>query len=105
MKSTTKPSDPRTHTKGPWEAVRSLTCGHLRAAHNYQENPKEEWTNDDLALISAAPDLLAALRAIVRHQEGAAGSMARYSTTRIIATQAIARAGFDVMEAPGKPEA
>jgi hypothetical protein len=45
------------HTSGPWEAVRSLTCGHLRAAHNYQVNPKEEWTDADLKLISAAPDM------------------------------------------------
>jgi len=45
------------HTSGPWEAVRSLTCGHLRAAHNYQVNPKEEWTDADLKLISAAPEM------------------------------------------------
>jgi hypothetical protein len=38
------------HTPGPWEAVRSLTCGHLRAAHNYQVDPKEEWTDADLFL-------------------------------------------------------
>jgi hypothetical protein len=55
------PVQPIVHTPGPWEAVRSLTCGHVRAAHNYQQNPKEEWTDADLKLISAAPDLLAAL--------------------------------------------
>lgn len=47
-------------TPGPWEAVRSLTCGHLRASHNYQANHKEEWTDADIKLISAAPDLYAA---------------------------------------------
>lgn len=52
------------HTPGPWEAVRSLTCGCLRAAHNYQVDPKEEWTDEDLRLISAAPDLLSALHRI-----------------------------------------
>jgi hypothetical protein len=50
------------HTHGPWEAVRSLTCGHLRAAHNYQVDPKEEWTDADLKLISAAPEMLEALK-------------------------------------------
>jgi uncharacterized membrane protein len=50
------------HTPGPWEVVRSVTCGHLRAAHNYQSNPKNEWTNADIKLIAAAPDLLDALK-------------------------------------------
>lgn len=50
------------HTPGPWEAVRSLTCGHLRAAHNYQVDPKEEWTDADLKLISAAPEMLYCLQ-------------------------------------------
>ena len=45
------------HTPGPWEAVRSLTCGHIRAAHNYQVDPKKEWTDADLKLIAAAPDM------------------------------------------------
>jgi hypothetical protein len=59
----TKPSDQSVvHTPGPWEAVRSLTCGHLRAAHNYQVDPKEEWTDADLKLISAAPEMLEALK-------------------------------------------
>lgn len=48
------------HTPGPWEAVRSVTCGHLRAAHNYRINPRLEWTDADIALINAAPDLLTA---------------------------------------------
>jgi hypothetical protein len=97
---TTLPANPQqqiVHTPGPWEAVRSLTCGHLRAAHNYQVDPKEEWTDADLKLISAAPDLLAALRAIAVHQENAAGSMARVSTTWNIAVRAIAKAGFEVV--------
>lgn len=48
------------HTPAPWRVVRSLTCGHLRAAHNYQKNPKREWTDADLRLIEASPVLLAA---------------------------------------------
>ena len=52
------------NTPGPWDAVRSLTCGHLRAAHNYQVDPTDEWTDADLRLITAAPDLLAALRRV-----------------------------------------
>ena len=50
------------HTPGPWEAVRLLNCGHLRAAHNYQRDPKEEWTDADLKLISAAPEMLSCLQ-------------------------------------------
>lgn len=84
-------------TPGPWEAVRSLTCGHLRAAHNYQVEPKEEWTDADLRLISAAPDLLVALRAIAVHQENVGGSNARFSTAWKIAVEAIAKAGFEVV--------
>lgn len=51
------------HTPGPWEPVRSLTCGHLRAAHNYNSDPKKEWTDADILLISAAPELLDACKA------------------------------------------
>lgn len=46
-----------------WMAVRSQTCGHLRAGHNYQFDPKKEWTDADIRLINAAPDLLAACEA------------------------------------------
>ena len=53
------------HTPGPWEAVRSLTCGHLRAAHNYQTKAKLEWTDDDLRLINALPELLEACRVVL----------------------------------------
>lgn len=49
------------HTPKPWNPVRSLTCGHLRAAHNYQQDPTSEWTDADIRLISAVPDLLEAL--------------------------------------------
>ena len=49
------------HTPGPWNAVRSATCGHLRAAHNHRKDPREEWTDADIALLNAAPGLLAAL--------------------------------------------
>lgn len=49
-------------TPGPWKVVRSLTCGHLRAEHNYQSDPRLEWTDKDIELIEAAPDLVQALR-------------------------------------------
>lgn len=49
-------------TPGPWKVVRSLTCGHLRAAHNYQSDPRLEWTDKDIGLIEAAPELVEALR-------------------------------------------
>lgn len=42
-------------TPGPWEPVRSLTCGHLRAAHNYHTDPHQEWTDADIRLIASAP--------------------------------------------------
>jgi|LakMenEpi04Sep11_1017361.scaffolds.fasta_scaffold00001_30 hypothetical protein len=94
----TKPSDQSVvHTPGPWEAVRSLTCGHLRAAHNYQVDPKEEWTDADLKLISAAPEMLKALRRIVRHQDCIGGSMASMSSTRHMAAQAIQHATGEVV--------
>lgn len=49
-------------TPGPWKVVRSLTCGHLRAEHNYQSDPRLEWTDKDIELIEAAPSLVEALR-------------------------------------------
>lgn len=52
------------HTPGPWKVVRSVTCGHLRAGHNYRADPKQEWTHADIQLIQAAPDLLEALQKI-----------------------------------------
>lgn len=45
-----------------WDVVRSLTCGHLRAAHNYQTDPTVEWSDADIALVNAAPELAEALR-------------------------------------------
>jgi hypothetical protein len=53
------------HTPEPWEPVRSLTCGHIRAAHNYNEDPRQEWTDADLRLIAAAPEMLKALKELV----------------------------------------
>ena len=55
-------SDKQQHTPGPWQPVRSQTCGHLRAGHNYREDPRREWTDADLRLIAAAPQLLDALQ-------------------------------------------
>ena len=50
-------------TAGEWKAIRSVTCGHLRAEHNYRQDPREEWTDADICLINAAPDLYAACEA------------------------------------------
>lgn len=54
-------------TPGDWKAVRSLTCGHLRASHNYQADPRAEWTDDDIRLIDAAPALLAACEKVIAY--------------------------------------
>lgn len=61
-----------TFTRGPWKVVRSLTCGHLRAAHNYQSDPRLEWTDRDIELIEAAPDLVQVLRELHEDQSKAA---------------------------------
>ena len=56
-------------TPGPWEPVRSLTCGHLRAGHNYNTpEPKKEWTDADIRLIAAAPELYEALTELYQIQ-------------------------------------
>lgn len=54
--------DKTEHTPGPWSVVRSVTCGHLRAGHNYRSDARLEWTDADLNLIEAAPEMLAALK-------------------------------------------
>lgn len=62
------------HTPGPWKPYRSLTCGHIRAGHNENSDPKKEWTDDDLRLIAEAPAMLEVLRQVERqiiHQFGA----------------------------------
>ena len=51
------------HTPKPWRIVRSLTCGHLRAEHNYNRDPRQEFTDDDIRLMEAAPDMLELLEA------------------------------------------
>ncbi len=56
------PVDAVVRTPGPWKVVRSLTCGHLRAEHNYHSDPRLEWTAKDIELIQAAPALVEALR-------------------------------------------
>jgi hypothetical protein len=85
---------PIVHTPGPWEAVRSLTCGHLRAAHNYQVDPREEWTDADLKLISAAPDLLTALNDLLYELPRQSGGL---QARRIVAARNA------IEKATGKP--
>lgn len=75
------------HTPGPWRCVRSVTCGHLRAAHNHQTDPRAEWTDADMRLIDAAPDLLAACLAVVTEYE--AGAMVTESLFRRLARRCV----------------
>ncbi len=73
-----------------WNAVRSLTCGHLRAAHNYQSDPTLEWSDEDIRLINAAPKMLAALKAIARIRwgyDGDCGAVAIAESAIIEATE------------------
>lgn len=51
------------HTPKPWRIVRSLTCGHLRAEHNYNADPRQEFTDADIRLMQSAPDMLELLEA------------------------------------------
>jgi hypothetical protein len=46
------------------KAVRSATCGHLRNEANHNQDPRAEWTDKHIAIINAAPDLLAACKAM-----------------------------------------
>ena len=58
-------------TPGPWHIVRSQTCGHLRAAHNYRsDDPRSEFTDADIRLIASAPELLAALQTVLDEECG-----------------------------------
>lgn len=47
-------ADTPKHTPLPWKIVRSLTCGHLRAEHNFNSDPKKEWTDEDIAFMQRA---------------------------------------------------
>lgn len=53
------------HTPGDWSVYRSVTCGHLRAGHNENSDPRLEWTDADIRLIDSAPDLLDACESMV----------------------------------------
>lgn len=77
-----------THTPGPWNAVRSATCGHLRAAHNHRQDPREEWTDADIALLNAAPDLLAALETVLYFADGGEVSYGQLDKARAIVAKA-----------------
>lgn len=59
------------HTPGPWKVVRSLTCGHLRNENNYAADPYQEWTQADIALIEAAPDLLEFAKQVAEYAQDA----------------------------------
>jgi hypothetical protein len=86
------------HTPGPWNCVRSLTCGHLRAAHNYQSDPQREWTKADMQLIDAAPELLESLRVmILQFNEGIDG-------LDVHELGAIAAARAAIRKATGEPQ-
>lgn len=61
-------------TTTKWNAVRSVTCGHLRAEHNYQRDPRQEWSDRDIALINAAPELAEACREVVRWYQEMSGN-------------------------------
>jgi hypothetical protein len=78
------------HTPKPWKPVRSLTCGHLRAEHNYRKDPREEWTDADLRLIAAAPELLEACEAFI-----AADNQCGASLAFVMAQEAVKKAMFD----------
>lgn len=54
----------------PWKVVRSATCGHLRAEHNYNSDPRKEWTDEDIALIESAPDMRGAIDVALRIVNG-----------------------------------
>lgn len=49
------------HTPTPWKVVRSATCGHLRAEHNYQTDPKREFTDADIDHINATVNAIGEL--------------------------------------------
>lgn len=53
-----------------WNAVRSTTCGHLRAAHNYNKDPRKEWTDADIELINKAPLMREMIDTALRVVEG-----------------------------------
>ena len=72
-------------TPGPWKVVRSLTCGHLRAEHNYQTDPRLEWTDKDIELIEAAPLLVEALREL--HDVSVTAPHCRYGDRSLNAFQ------------------
>ena len=91
------------HTPGPWYGkvfengayiiadgpVDDLSSCVI-ASRNAHPDPATGKANG--RLIKAAPELLEALRAIVKHQDVAGGPLAKLSTTRVIAARAIAKA-------------
>jgi hypothetical protein len=64
------------HTPGPWKPEKSFTWGILKAAHNDKVDWKEQWTDADIQLIAAAPDLLAACEAFIAADNQCGASMA-----------------------------
>ena len=83
-------------TSGPWDIVRSQTCGHLRAAHHYRsDDPRSEFTDADIRLIAAAPELLAALKQCLAYIEQDEVSHGRKFGAGNVARDAIAQAEAD----------
>lgn len=82
MSTETKPDEPRTHTRGPWLVDgQSITAHHgcgglvqVVAECGIYENVRNRLSaaerDRNAALISAAPDLLAALSAIIEDGSG-----------------------------------
>ncbi len=56
-------------------------------------NKEKPGSNANTKLIAAIPDMVDALRMIIKHQEIVGGSLSRMSTTRQIAKQALDKAG------------
>jgi hypothetical protein len=76
-----------THTPGPWRADHEGGLIVLNGSHAYSIrdicSDDRGWNADDLDLLAAAPELLAALKQIVRKQETGDGD---FSVTELCRT-------------------
>jgi len=91
------------HTPGPWKvsrSKRSVLAGGIKinqlsgpcAASAGVQIAIDRELQANAKLIAAAPDMLEALRRIVRHQDAIGGSMVSFSFARYLAAQAIQHA-------------